>query len=167
MWIAWFALAEAKAPDACWVPNRLQYTGRDTLVYTPLTEAQQREADAAKLERRDPRDVRAGWLALEVNRVTLAAADPAHQLIVVLQDGQEVHRFQPESEIPDTNPEVYGFWYAYAVVQLPEGLEPPFDVEVTDRLLSAKCTWTVDATGVATRKTDKRKDEGEDDQSSM
>lgn len=152
------ATASAKAPKPCWVPNRFQYTGKDTLVYTPTAEATARELELAKLERRDPRDIRAGWLAVEINRLTLAAADPAHQLVVVLRDGVEVARYEPESEIPEANPEAFGYWYAYAVVQLPEGTEPPFDVEVTDRLLAVKCAWTVDATGlpVVTSRTDAR-----------
>jgi hypothetical protein len=153
---AWLP-ADAKPPRPCWVPTRFSYSGRSNVVYTPPAEARLREAEQARLERREPRDVLAGWLALEIDRTTLAAADPAHQLVVVLRDGGEVARLEPASEIPEMNPEMLGFWFSYAVVQLPEGVAPPFDVEVTDRLLSVKCTWTVDAGGTAVLQ-DRRED---------
>jgi uncharacterized protein (DUF58 family) len=145
------SLAEARAPKPCWVPSRLSYTGRDTLAYLPQPEAQAREDEAARVERRQPREIRAGWLSLELNRVTLAAADPGLQQVTVLRDGQELLRYEAPSDVtaPEENPQIVGYWFSYVVVQLPEGLAPPFDVEVADRLLTARCAWTVDESGEA------------------
>lgn len=142
--------AEARRPRACWVPTRMKYTGRDTLAYTTQPDAQERENDAARAEQREPREIRAGWLSLSVERLTLPAADPVHQLILVSKDGQEVLRYEPPTEIPDINPAMYAFWFAYAVAQLPEGVAPPLEVTVVDRLLDATCTWTVEADGFPT-----------------
>ena len=145
--VLWMTSAEARNPKACWVPTRMKYTGRDTIEYTTQPEAQQREIDAARAEQREPREIRAGWLTLSVERLTLPAADPVHQLILVSKDGQEVSRTEPPSEIPDINPAMYAFWFAYAVVQLPEGVAPPLEVTVVDRLLDATCRWSVEADG--------------------
>lgn len=146
----WMMPAEARHPKACWVPTRMKYTGRDTITYTTQPEAQEREIDAARAEQRDPREIRAGWISLSVERLTLPAADPVHQLIIVSKDGQEVVRYEPQPEIPDINPAMYAFWFAYAVVQLPEGVAPPVEVTVVDRLLDATCVWSVAADGFPT-----------------
>ncbi|MEQ1505271.1 MAG: hypothetical protein ABMB14_23775 [Myxococcota bacterium] len=151
-WIGlWLAAGTAEAkPTKCWVPTRMRYSGRDTLAYTPLTDAQKRELEVARVEQREPREIRAGWLTLEINRLTLDAADPANQLILVRKDGVEVARVEPPSAVPDINPEVFQYWFSYAVVQLPEGIAPPLDVTVVDRLHNSACTWSVDPTGLAT-----------------
>jgi hypothetical protein len=153
LWTAaalWTVPAEAKRPKACWVPTRMKYTGRDTIEYTTQPDAQQREIDAARIAQREPREVRAGWISLSVERLTLPAADPVHQLIIVEKDGAEVVRYEPPSEIPDINPAMYAFWFAYAVVQLPEGVAPPLQVTVVDRLLNTACVWSVEADGFPT-----------------
>ncbi|MEZ4238428.1 MAG: hypothetical protein R3F59_20210 [Myxococcota bacterium] len=144
----WLAMpAEARPNKACWMPSRLLYVGRSTLQYTGPAEAQRREADAAALERRPARRIGAGWLAVDIDRLTLEAADPAHQLVVVERGSEVVLRYEPPQAIPEADPEIPGFWYAYAVVPLPDGLAPPFRVEVVDRLQQIACAWTVDAHG--------------------
>jgi hypothetical protein len=142
--------AVAKAPRPCWVPSRLLYSGRTTLEYTPAAEAQTREDAAAALERREPREIHAGWIAVEIDRTTLDGADPAHQLVLVTQNGQEIIRHEPISEIPEMNPEIPGFWYAYATLQLPDGTTLPLEVEVIDRLQQIACRWEIDTDGTVT-----------------
>jgi hypothetical protein len=137
--------------NVCWIPSRMRYDGRDTLTFTSQELAQQQENEAAQLEKRQPKEIRAGWLAVRVERMSLVGADPAHQLVVVEREGQELFRFEPPTDVPNLAPDIYGFFWAYAVAPLPEGLAPPFEVTVVDRLHQVRCRWDVDSEGEIVR----------------
>ena len=147
----WTTPALAAKNKPCWLPSRMSYAGRSALEFTSLEDARQRESQAARLEQREARDILAPWLALKLERLTLDGADPKHQLIVVEKDGAEVHRYAPPSDIPSlgtsSGSDIYGFWWIYAVVQLPEGVAPPLEVSAIDRLHQMKCVWSVDESG--------------------
>jgi hypothetical protein len=141
----------AAKENVCWIPSRLRYDGRDTLTFTSREVAQEQENEAASLEKRQPKEIRAGWLAVRVERMSLVGADPAHQLVIVERDGQELYRFEPPTDVPNLAPDIYGFFWAYAVVPLPEGLAQPFEVTVVDRLHQVPCRWEVDDDGEISR----------------
>lgn len=151
--VAWLSMhvlvstALAAKPRYCWVPSRLKYAGRDSIEYIPLEEAQRREVAAAKLEMRTPSELKAGWLAVKVERNQLEEADPANHLVVLLRDGIELARIEPESKVPNIGDDLRQFWWAYASVQLPEDAIPPFEVRVIDKLHQWQCRWRVEASG--------------------
>lgn len=156
---ALIAVNHAHAKDnVCWVPSRMRYDGRDTLTFTTREGAQAHENEAARLEKRDPKEIRAGWLAVRIDRMSLVGADPAHQLVVIEREGQEIFRFEPPTDVPNIAQDIYGFFWAYAVVPLPEGTAPPFDVFVIDRLHQMRCRFYVDADGLIERVKERKQD---------
>jgi hypothetical protein len=142
--------------NVCWIPSRMRYDGRDTVTFTPRDRAQEQENEAARLEMREPREVRAGWLSVRVERMSLVGADPAHQLVVLERDGQELLRFEPPTDVPNIASDIYGFFWAYAVVPLPEDVAQPFEVTVVDRLHQVRCRFRVDEKGALSRIREKR-----------
>ena len=124
---------------ACWSG------GKTTVKYESAAELVAEEAQAARVELREPAPTPAGGqLVVTIARHTIAAADLQYHSVIVEQSGVEVLRQTGTRSVPHpSNPP--GSWWDLMVVSLPQDVPRPFTVHVVDGLQSIRCTFTVTA----------------------
>jgi hypothetical protein len=104
--------------------------------FRTVDEQKARENAKAAAELRPP-DYRLispfGYLSVVVHSSTIGSANPKYAEVLLVKDGKVVLR-QPGRDKIANIPGVSGAWWSSLFVELPDGLAPPFEVRVVDKL---------------------------------
>jgi hypothetical protein len=153
MLVAWLFLlfspmAEAKAPQGCWVPGRVPYVGRTDITFMTGPDAAADEAKRAAVEMRDPMPTPpGGWVFVKIARADIDAAAARNHTVVVAANGREVLRVEGDQHgIPEGPYTPARYWTSFMSVPI-KSAEFPLTVYAIDKIMAHRCAWELSADG--------------------